>query len=155
MGPLENGSTRFCGRKPHFWALGCDALAMGIPRGTAQHRQQSPYLFVAPRACYNIIELGDGTIILDKSGPRGLRDVILETRPMKSTNGRRTWIPPTVTKLAIRTQTKSPIEVAPRLEPLDSGSATCPAAEPQLPRAPAAKFGFSLEWSFPLAVRTD
>jgi hypothetical protein len=72
---------------------------------------------------------------------------------MKS-NSRRTWIPPSVTKLAIQTHTKSPTAVDAGFKSGSSSSGTAPASEP-LPKAPAAKFGFSLEWSFPLAVRTD
>ena len=68
--------------------------------------------------------------------------------------GERSWVPPTVTKLAIATQTKSPAAVG-GLELGCGGSGSNSVVEPQPPRAPAMKFGFSLEWSFPLAVRTD
>lgn len=64
----------------------------------------------------------------------------------------RSWVPPTVTKLAIGTQTKSPVEVD---HTRVSGSGANSAVEPQPPRAPAMKFGFSLEWSFPLSARTE
>jgi hypothetical protein len=70
-------------------------------------------------------------------------------------NGRRTWIPPSVTKLAIGTQTKSAIAVDAALALGHSDSGTYSAPEPEPPRAPSTKFGFSLEWSFPLSVRTD
>jgi hypothetical protein len=69
--------------------------------------------------------------------------------------GGRTWIPPSVTKLPIGTQTKSAVAVDAAFVPGRSDSAACSAPEPQPPRAPATKFGFSLEWSFPLSVRTD
>jgi hypothetical protein len=72
---------------------------------------------------------------------------------MKS-NSRRTWIPPSVTKLAIQTHTKSPVPVDAGLKSGSASSGTAPASEP-LAKPPVAKFGFSLEWSFPLAVRTD
>jgi hypothetical protein len=74
----------------------------------------------------------------------------LEARPMqsdKSFPGRgRPWVPPTVTKLAIGTQTKSPVAA-------DQGIA--PGLEPRPAATPAMKFGFSIEWSFPLSARTD
>jgi hypothetical protein len=69
-------------------------------------------------------------------------------------NNRRTWTPPSVTRLAIGAHTKSPIPVDAGSKSGCGSSGTAPASEP-LPQAPAAKFGFSLEWSFPLAVRTD
>jgi hypothetical protein len=73
---------------------------------------------------------------------------------MKSNSGR-TWIPPSVTKLAIGAQTKSPVAIDPGTESERRGLGDNLAAEPLPSKAPAAKFGFSLEWSFPLAVRTD
>jgi hypothetical protein len=56
---------------------------------------------------------------------------------------RRVWEPPTVTKLAIDTGTKSA-----RID--------CPVvqSDPQPPAAPATKLGFSFEMSLPLASRT-
>jgi hypothetical protein len=65
------------------------------------------------------------------------------------------WVPPTVTKLAIGTETKSPVAVGPGTEPGPSSSRAIQNAEPQPPTTPASKFGFSLEWSFPLSSRTD
>ena len=65
----------------------------------------------------------------------------------------RSWVPPTVTKLAIGTQTKSPVDQTRVLE--RDSSSTNSALEPQPPSAPTMKFGFSLEWSFPLSVRTE
>jgi hypothetical protein len=56
----------------------------------------------------------------------------------------RAWVPPTVTKLAIGTETKSPVAVG-----------AIKNAEPRPPATPASKFGFGLEWSFPLSARTD
>jgi hypothetical protein len=67
----------------------------------------------------------------------------------------RPWIPPTITKLAIGTETKSPVAVEQRIEPGRSGSDTVENAEPQPPTTPASKFGFALEWSFPLSAKTD
>jgi len=66
---------------------------------------------------------------------------------IKSSNvlpgARRKWLPPALTTLAIGTETKS------------AGTDGVPdeCAEPQPPAAPAAKFGFSFEWSFPLSAR--
>jgi hypothetical protein len=62
----------------------------------------------------------------------------------------RPWVAPTVTKLAIGTETKSP-----DVEPGLGGSAATKNAEPQPPATPATKFGFSLEWSFPLSARAE
>ena len=67
----------------------------------------------------------------------------------------RSWVPPTVTKLAIGTQTKSPVEADPTLASGRGGAGTNSAVEPPPPQAPGTKFGFSLEWSFPLSVRTE
>ena len=64
---------------------------------------------------------------------------------------KRSWVPPTVTKLAIGKHTKSTVGV---VHGLESGSSNS-VVEPQPPREPAAKFGFSFEWSFPLSVRSD
>ena len=67
-------------------------------------------------------------------------------RPMRSertgAGNRRAWDPPTVTKLAIGTETKSP---------LTNG----PGEEPAQPAAPASKLGFSIEMGFPLSARTE
>jgi hypothetical protein len=67
----------------------------------------------------------------------------------------RAWVPPTITKLAIGTETKWPVAVDQRIESGLSGSDTIKSAEPRPPAAPASKFGFSLEWSFPLSARTE
>ena len=64
----------------------------------------------------------------------------------------RCWVVPTVTKLAIGTQTKSPVVVNHRLASESSGGNSV--IEPS-PKVSAVKFGFSFEWSFPLSVRTD
>jgi hypothetical protein len=64
-------------------------------------------------------------------------------KPDDSVNSKRqAWVAPTVTKLAIGTATKAPV---------GAGEKT----EPQAPTTPATKFGFSLEWSFPLSAKTD
>jgi hypothetical protein len=67
-------------------------------------------------------------------------------RPMRSERtgvaNRRAWEAPTVTKLAIGTETKTP---------LTKGQGE----EPAQPAAPASKLGFSLEMGFPLSARTD
>jgi hypothetical protein len=67
----------------------------------------------------------------------------------------RSWVPPTVTKLAIGTQTKSPVAADHGVGSGAGDSRSNSVVEPQPPRAPAMKFGFALEWSFPLAARTD
>jgi hypothetical protein len=67
----------------------------------------------------------------------------------------RAWVPPTVTKLAIGTETKSPVAVDQGVEPGLGGSGIAKDAEPRPPATPASKFGFALEWSFPLSARTD
>ena len=83
----------------------------------------------------------------------------LEARPMKSDkslHGKgRAWVPPTVAKLAIGSETKSPVAINQGVEPGRSGADTAPTAEPPPAATPASKFGFSLEWSFPLSARVD
>jgi hypothetical protein len=78
-------------------------------------------------------------------------------QPMKSSESgggkRRPWEPPVVTKLAIGTETKSA-----QAQPTRSGmpgSEQDKTAEPQPPATPAAKFGFSFEWSLPLSSRNE
>ena len=62
------------------------------------------------------------------------------TKTLETGHGaRRAWQPPTVSKLAIVTQTKT---------------ARGGAEEPQPPAAPATKLGFSFEMSLPLSSRT-
>jgi hypothetical protein len=79
----------------------------------------------------------------------------------KSFHGKgRAWVPPTVTKLAIATETKSPVAVGRGIEPgLSetglSGSGAIENIEPRPPATPASKFGFSVEWSFPLSARAE
>ncbi len=53
------------------------------------------------------------------------------------------WEAPAFTELTIGTETRSYRENSP------------PSAQPPLPEAPAAKFGFSIEWAFPLTSRTE
>jgi hypothetical protein len=68
----------------------------------------------------------------------------------------RAWLPPRITELAIGTETKSPIPVDRRIESGLSGSDTINKnAEPRPPATPASKFGFALEWSFPLSARAE
>ncbi len=55
---------------------------------------------------------------------------------------RRAWRPPTVTKLAIGTQTKT------------RGRAAHATEQPPVPAAPESKLGFSFEMSLPLSART-
>jgi hypothetical protein len=65
-------------------------------------------------------------------------------------DGKGLWVPPAITKLAIATATKSPVAG-------QEAGAKGPGAgvKPQPPSTPASKFGFALEWSFPLSSRTD
>ena len=69
-------------------------------------------------------------------------------RPKKSGKAgpatQRAWEPPTVTKLAIGTQTRSA---------RDAGQETH--SQPEPPAEPATKLGFALEWAFPLSARTE
>jgi hypothetical protein len=65
---------------------------------------------------------------------------------------RRAWEPPTVTRLAIGTETKSQGQSA-------TSNAPAPAqtqpAEPSPPARPDSKLGFSFEMGFPLSARTE
>jgi len=76
-------------------------------------------------------------------------------RPTRSTgpvpSERHPWAPPTVTKLDIATVTKSSAAV----RTVDKHQVEATVAEPRPPAAPAMKFGFSFEWSFPLSARTE
>lgn len=65
------------------------------------------------------------------------------------------WEPPTVTVLAIGTETKSVFEKrrSPRSE--NSESVHQRLAHPKPPAMPATKLGFAFEWSFPLSIRTE
>jgi hypothetical protein len=67
----------------------------------------------------------------------------------------RPWAAPTITKLAIGTETKSPVAADQAVGTGTSGPGAIVIVEPQPPSTPASKFGFSLEWSFPLSARTD
>jgi hypothetical protein len=58
-------------------------------------------------------------------------------------HARRAWEVPAFTELKIGTETKSHRESSP------------PSVQPPSPAAPAAKLGFSVEWAFPLATRTE
>jgi hypothetical protein len=66
------------------------------------------------------------------------------TKSIENGHGtRRTWQRPTVTKLAIRTETKTARKGAAGLPP-----------QPPEPAAPESKLGFSFEMSLPLSART-
>lgn len=66
------------------------------------------------------------------------------TKSIETGHGtRRAWRPPTVTTLAIRTQTKTA-----------SANAAGAAAQPPVPAAPEGKLGFSFEMSLPMSART-
>jgi hypothetical protein len=60
---------------------------------------------------------------------------------------RRAWETPTITKLPIRTETRSS---GAHGSAADSGPES-----PPPPAAPASKLGFAFEMSFPMAVRTE
>lgn len=61
---------------------------------------------------------------------------------------RRAWEAPTIVRLPIDTQTRSPGATA---HATDFGSQESPPP----PAAPATKLGFAFEMSFPLSVRTE
>ena len=65
---------------------------------------------------------------------------------------RRAWEPPTITKLAIGTETKSPLN-----NEQSAGGERAGPHQAQLarPGAPASKLGFSFEMAFPLSSRVD
>jgi hypothetical protein len=65
----------------------------------------------------------------------------------------RRWTPPTIAKLAIGKETKS--AVTGQKQEAGTGSVDTKVVELQTPAAPATKFGFSFEWSFPLSSRND
>jgi hypothetical protein len=71
----------------------------------------------------------------------------------KSFHGRRPWVAPTIAKLAVGTETKSPVAADQEIGAGTNNPGVI--VEPQPPLTPASKFGFSLEWSFPLSARTD
>ena len=65
---------------------------------------------------------------------------------------RRAWEPPTVTKLVIGTETKSPLNN----EQSAGGERAGPhQAQSVRPGVPASKLGFSFEMAFPLSSRVD
>jgi hypothetical protein len=80
-------------------------------------------------------------------------------RPIKSSGTtletRRAWTPPAVTQLAIGTETKLTRGNGQRLglETFCSGQPRFD--HPRPPAAPATKFGFSFEMSFPLSARIE
>jgi hypothetical protein len=79
-------------------------------------------------------------------------------RPMGSSGispgARCAWQAPTVTKLAIGTETRSALENGQRAGSEFSGSGQTRPAPPDPPAvAPAVKLGFSVEWAFPLSSR--
>ena len=72
---------------------------------------------------------------------------------------RRTWEPPSVTKLAIGTETKSAKMkgrgMARGMASDAAGAGERTLAQPTAPAAPSTKMGFSIEMAFPLAARTE
>jgi hypothetical protein len=75
-------------------------------------------------------------------------------RPLRVSTTRRPWKAPTVTKLAIGTETKSNRENERILGSESAVSSQPRSAHPQPPAAPATKLGFAFEWAFPLSTRT-
>jgi hypothetical protein len=69
------------------------------------------------------------------------------------TGARRAWERPAVTKLAIGTETKLARENKQGVGLEASGQPRL--AHPRPPAAPATKFGFSIEMSFPLSARIE
>jgi len=80
-------------------------------------------------------------------------------RPMGSSGispgARPAWEAPTVTKLAIGTETRSALKNGQRTGPDPLGSDSTRPAPPDQPTAPAVKLGFSVEWAFPLSARWE
>jgi hypothetical protein len=68
-------------------------------------------------------------------------------------NARENWEAPTVTKLPIADQTKTSGSAG--ALPTSRSGRGQPGSNPPPAAAPASKFGFSFEWSFPLSTRTD
>jgi hypothetical protein len=68
---------------------------------------------------------------------------------------RRAWVPPSITKLAIGTETRSAGESKQGARSGSSGAGPSALAEPQPPAAPETKLGFSVEWAFPLSARWE
>jgi hypothetical protein len=58
-------------------------------------------------------------------------------------------------KLAIGTETKAPVATDQGVAPERSAADAAESSEPRAPATPATKFGFSIEWSFPLSARAD
>jgi hypothetical protein len=80
-------------------------------------------------------------------------------RPIKSSEAiletQRAWEPPAVTKVAIGTETKLARGNGQRLGLETSCSGQPRFDHPPPPTAPATKFGFSFEMSFPLSARIE
>lgn len=77
------------------------------------------------------------------------------TKSKLTVNGmRRAWQPPALVELPIGRETKSAAanqQQAAGAAPLGQVDR----AEPASPAAPEAKFGFSMEWAFPLSARWE
>ncbi len=72
-----------------------------------------------------------------------------------SPGARRAWEAPTVTKLAIGTETRSSLKSRQHEGSDLSGSGPTRPAPQDQPTAPAVKLGFSVEWAFPLSARWE
>jgi len=68
---------------------------------------------------------------------------------------RRAWQPPALVELPIGSETRSAIDDQKDADGRTSGSSRIASAHPAPPAAPAAKFGFSMEWAFPLSARWE
>jgi len=67
---------------------------------------------------------------------------------------RRAWQPPALVELPIGRETRSATDNQQQAAGAQP-SRRIDRAEPQSPAAPEAKFGFSMEWAFPLSARWE
>lgn len=68
---------------------------------------------------------------------------------------RRAWEPPTITKLAIGTETKSSRKNEQGAGTESAGSGQAGLVEPSPPADPTSKLGLSFEMAFPLSARLE
>ena len=66
---------------------------------------------------------------------------------------RRPWQPPALIELPIGSETRA--AAANQRNDMGAQASGQGLAEPEAPAAPAAKFGFSIEWAFPLSARWE
>ena len=68
---------------------------------------------------------------------------------------RRAWQPPALVELPIGSETKSASDNQKDTDGHPSGADRVDAVDARPPAAPATKFGFSMEWAFPLSARWE